>query len=205
MCISAPKTTLEFQPYINTQMAARGISRSPKSAVTGLDFSPRCCSKYLWLRFNASFPFPSLKQESVLEVQIEPELWPLQPCSAFGCPAWAEMPSPEPGAAVARAVPVSAAAVPGVRRGHASGDDACRQCRAIPWAPAGFYTLCFNQAKEQTQERAAARRNCLKRLRQQRPSWRVHFLGRSAAAAPETQDPLIAIEQGFPFLVRAQT
>lgn len=49
MCISAPRTARVFQACVDTQMAARGISCSPKSAVTGHDFSPRCCSKYLWV------------------------------------------------------------------------------------------------------------------------------------------------------------
>lgn len=116
MCISAPKSALVFQPCIDAQMAARGISRSPRSAVMGLDFSPRCCSKYLFLCFNASSPFPSLKRESVLEVRLEPDLWPLQPRSAFCCPAWAEMQSPEPGASVPKAVPRQCRGTPGVRR-----------------------------------------------------------------------------------------
>lgn len=202
MCISAPKTALVLQPCIDAQMAARGISRSPKSAVTGLEFSPRCCSKYLWLRFNASFPFPSLKQESVLEVRMEPELWPLQLRSAFCCPAWVRC-HPRSWAQPCRGqCRRDMRGTPVGHRRDAGGDNARR---AVLWAPAGFYTPCFNQAKEQSQRRAAASRNCLKRLRQQRPSWRVRFLGHSAAAAPETQDPLIAIEQGFPFLVRAQT
>lgn len=182
MFISAPKTALVFQPCIDAQMAARGISRSPKSAVTGLDFSPRCSSKYLWLRFNASFPFPSLKQENVLEVWIEPCHPALLSAALHGlrCHPWSKAQC----------------------RWYTGGTtlDARRQHRVVPWAPA-----TFNEAKQQTQKRAAARRNCLKLLQQQRPSWRVHFLSRSVAAAPESQDPLIAIEQGFPFLVRAQT
>lgn len=170
MCISAPKTALVFQPCIDAQMAARGISHYPKSAVTGLDFSPRYCSKYLWLRFNASFPFLSLKQESpallsaaLRGLRCHPQSR-AQPCR--GQCLW----------------------VPWQCRGYTGGDDARRQRRAVPWAPAGFYTPCFNQAKEQTQRRAAARRNCLKRLRQQRPSWRVHFLGCCSPRNPRSTD-----------------
>lgn len=115
------------------------------------------------------------------------------PRSALRRSAWAEVPSP---------APASAAAVPGVTPVGTMLAGSAGRYRGLR---VGFTPRAFKQAKERTHRRAAARRNCLTRLRQQRPSGRVHFLGRSAAAAPETQDPLIAIEQGFPFLVRAQT